>query len=82
MQQIKNEKVINWTSVKGGEILGSIGVDLTKFVKKENNLFYFETKKDGVVFIDIEMLDRIIERYQDLNLDLSILLEALERALD
>ena len=79
MQQIKNETVIpviHWKSVKGGYILGSLGVDLTKFVKKENNLFYFETKKDGVVFIDQEMLERIISRYEDLKLDLSILFEA------
>ena len=76
MQQIKNETVIHWKSIKGGYILGSLGVDLTKFVKKENNLFYFETKKDGVVYVDQEMLERIISRYQDLKLDLSILLEA------
>ena len=79
MQQIKNETVIpviHWKSIKGGEILGSLGVDLTKFVKKENNLFYFETKKDGVVYVNQEMLERIIARYQDLKLDLSILLEA------
>ncbi len=83
--KIKNETVIpviHWKSIKGGEILGSLGVDLTKFVKKENNLYFFETKKDGVVFIDIEMLDRIIDRYQDLNQDLSILIEAGKRALD
>lgn len=76
MQQIKNEKVINWTSVKGGYILASLGVDLTKFVKKENNLYFFETKKDGVVYVNQEMLERIISRYEDLKLDLSILLEA------
>ena len=76
MQQIKNEKVIHWKSIKGGYILGSLGVDLTKFLKKENNLYFFETKKDGVVFIDQEMLERIIERYKDLKLDLSILFEA------
>ena len=74
--KIKNETVINWKSIKGGYILGSLGVDLTKFVKKENNLYFFETKKDGVVFIDQEMLERIISRYQDLKLDLSILIEA------
>ena len=74
--KIKNETVIHWKSVKGGNILGSLGVDLTKFLKKENNLYFFETKKDGVVFIDQEMLERIIERYQDLKLDLSILIEA------
>ena len=76
MQQIKNETVIHWKSIKGGYILASLGVDLTKFVKKENNLFYFETKKDGVVYVDQEMLERIIARYKDLKLDLSILLEA------
>lgn len=74
--KIKNETVIHYKSIKGGEILGSLGVDLTKFVKKENNLFYFETKKDGVVYVDQEMLERIIERYKDLKLDLSILFEA------
>lgn len=74
--EIKNEKVIHWKSVKGGEILSSLGVDLTKFLKKENNLYFFETKNNGVVFIDQEMLERIIERYEALKLDLSILLEA------
>lgn len=74
--EIKNEKVIQWKSVKGGEILGSLGVDLTKFLKKENNLYFFETKNNGVVFIDQEMLERIIKRYEALKLDLSILLEA------
>jgi len=74
--KIKNEKVIHWKSIKGGEILGSLGVDLVKFLKKENNLFYFETKNNGVVFINQEMLERIIKRYEDLKLDLSILLEA------
>jgi len=39
-------------------------------------LFYFETKNNGVVFINQEMLERIIKRYEDLKLDLSILLEA------
>lgn len=74
--KIKNETVIYWKSIKGGYILGSLGVDLTKFVKKENNLYFFETKKDGVVYVDQEMLERIISRYQDLKLDLSILFEA------
>ena len=74
--KITNEKVIHWKSIKGGYILGSLGVDLTKFVKKENNLFYFETKKDGVVYVDQQMLERIIARYQVLKLDLSILFEA------
>lgn len=74
--KIKNEKIINWKSIKGGYILGSLGVDLTKFVKKENNLYFFETKKDGVVYVNQEMLERIISRYQDLKLDSSILIEA------
>ena len=74
--KIKNEKVIHYKSIKGGYILGSLGVDLTKFVKKENNLYFFETKKDGVVYVNQEMLERIISRYEDLKLDLSILIEA------
>lgn len=74
--EIKNEKVIHWKSVKGGYALGSLGVDLTKFLKKENNLYFFETKKDGIVFINQEMLERIIERYEALKLDSSILFEA------
>lgn len=74
--EIKNEKVIHWNLEKGGEILGSLEVDLAKFLKKENNLYFFETKNNGVVFIDHQMLERIIERYEALKLDLSILLEA------
>lgn len=74
--EIKNEKVIHWNLEKGGEILGSLNVDLTKFLKKENNLYFFETKKDGVVYVDQKMLERIISRYEDLKLDSSILLEA------
>lgn len=74
--EIKNEKVIHWKSVKGGEILGSLEVDLTKFLKKENNLYFFETKNNGVVFIDHQMLEKIVERYEALKLDLSILLKA------
>lgn len=76
IKEIKNETVIHWKSIKGGEILGSLGVDLIKFLKKENNLFYFETKNNGVVFIDHQMLERIITRYEALKLDLSILFEA------
>lgn len=76
IKEIKNEKVIHWKSVKGGEILSSLGVDPIKFLKKDNNLYFFETKNNGVVFIDHQMLERIIERYKDLKLDLSILLEA------
>lgn len=76
MKEIKNEKVIHWNLEKGGYVLGSLNVDLTKFLKKENNLYFFETKNNGVVFIDHQMLERIIERYKDLKLDLSILLEA------
>lgn len=74
--QIENKKRIHWNLEKGGYVLNSLGVDLVKFLKKENNLFYFETKNNGVVFIDQEMLERIIERYKDLKLDLSILLKA------
>lgn len=74
--QIEDKKVIHWNLEKGGYVLGSLGVDLTKFLKKDNNLYFFETKKDGVVYVDQEMLERIIKRYEDLKLDLSILLEA------
>ena len=74
--QIKNKKRIHWNLEKGGYVLGSLKVDLVKFLKEENNLFYFETKNNGVVFIDQEMLERIIERYEALKLDLSILLKA------
>lgn len=74
--QIKNEKVIHWNLEKGGYALGSLAVDPIKFLKKDNNLYFFETKKDGVVYVDQKMLERIIERYKDLKLDLSILLEA------
>ena len=76
IKEIKNKKVIQWNLQKGGYALGSLGVDLTKFLKKENNLYFFETKNNGVVFIDQEMLERIILRYEDLKLDLSILIEA------
>lgn len=76
IKEIKNEKVIRWNLEKGGYVLGSLNVDLTKFLKKENNLYFFETKNNGVVFIDQEMLERIIKRYEALKLDLSILLEA------
>ena len=74
--QIENKKRILWNLEKGGYVLGSLGVELVKFIKKENNLFYFETKNNGVVFIDHQMLERIIERYEALKLDLSILLKA------
>lgn len=74
--QIENKKRIHWNLEKGGKILGSLKVDLVKFLKKENNLYFFETKNNGVVFINQEMLERIIKRYEDLKLDLSILLEA------
>lgn len=74
--QIENKKRILWNLEKGGYVLGSLGVDLVKFLKKENNLYFFETKNNGVVFIDQKMLERIIERYEALKLDLSILLEA------
>lgn len=74
--QNKNERIINWNLEKGGCVLGSLAVDPIKFLKKTNNLYFFETKNNGVVFIDQEMLERIIERYEALKLDLSILLEA------
>lgn len=74
--QIESKEIIHWNLEKGGYVLGSLGVDLTKFLKKENNLYFFETKKDGVVYVDQEMLERIIERYEALKPDLSILLEA------
>lgn len=74
--QIEDKKRIHWNLEKGGYVLGSLNVDLTKFLKKENNLFYFETKNNGVVFIDQKMLERIIERYEALKPDLSILLKA------
>lgn len=74
--QIEDKKVIHWNLEKGGYALGSLEVDLAKFLKKENNLYFFETKNNGVVFIDHQMLERIIKRYEDLKLDLSILIEA------
>lgn len=74
--QIESKEIIHWNLEKGGYVLGSLNVDLAKFLKKENNLYFFETKNNGVVFIDQEMLERIIERYEALKPDLSILLEA------
>lgn len=74
--QIEDKKVIHWNLEKGGYALGSLAVDPIKFLKKENNLYFFETKKDGVVYVDQKMLERIVERYKDLKLDLSILLKA------
>ena len=76
-KNIKTESIIHWKLENNDLILGSLTVDPIKFLKKENNLYFFETKNHNIASLDERMLDRVISRYECLKLDTSILMIAL-----
>lgn len=68
---MQNEKTINikqtihFSTNHGGKIFGAFSVNLSQFLTVKNDLIYFLTTGNNVVWCDIEMFARIFERYRN-----------------
>lgn len=66
---MKNEKTINieqtihFSTNNGGKIFGAFAVNLSQFLTVKNDLVYFTTTENNVVWCDLEMFERIFTRY-------------------
>lgn len=66
---MKNEKTINieqaihFSTNNGGKIFGAFAVNLSQFLTVKNDLVYFLTTENNVVWCDLEMFERIFTRY-------------------
>ena len=63
-----NEKIyltrIHWKTNHGKTIFGALVPNLHQFLTVKNNNIYFLTAENNVIWCDLEMLERIITRYQ------------------
>ena len=66
---MQNEKTINikqtihFSTNNGGKIFGAFSVNLSQFLTVKNDLVYFLTTENNVVWCDLEMFERIFTRY-------------------
>ena len=66
---MQNEKTINikqaihFSTNNGGKIFGAFAVNLSQFLTVKNDLVYFLTTENNVVWCDLEMFERIFTRY-------------------
>ena len=60
---IEIEQRIHFNTNNGGKIFGAFSVNLSHFLTVKNDLIYFLTSGNNVVWCDIEMFERIFTRY-------------------
>ena len=60
---IEIEQRIHFSTNHGGKIFGAFAVNLSQFLAVKNNLIYFLTAENNVVWCDLEMFERIFTRY-------------------
>lgn len=81
---MQNEKTINikqtihFSTNHGSKIFGAFSVNLSQFLTVKNDLVYFTTTGNNVVWCDLEMFERIFTRY--LKHDITKLPKALSDA--
>lgn len=62
---IEIQQRIHFNTNNGGKIFGAFSVNLSQFLTVKNDLIYFLTTGNNVVWCDIEMFERIFERYRN-----------------
>lgn len=62
---IEIEQRIHFNTNNGGKIFGAFSVNLSQFLTVKNDLIYFLTTESNVVWCDLEMFERIFERYRN-----------------
>lgn len=84
-QKSKGEEMRIYFTLKNGEmVFGALMVDIVSYWGKATHQqtreerFYFATKAHGIVWVNKEMLDRVIERFRVNLIDSSILKLALK----
>ena len=60
---IEIQQRIHFSTNHGGKILGAFAVNLSQFLTVKNDLVYFLTAENNVVWCDLEMFERIFTRY-------------------
>ena len=60
---IEIEQRIHFSTNHGGKIFGAFAVNLSQFLTVKNDLVYFLTAENNVVWCDLEMFERIFTRY-------------------
>ncbi len=60
---IEIQQRIHFSTNNGGKIFGAFAVNLSQFLAVKNNLIYFLTAENNVVWCDLDMFERIYTRY-------------------
>ena len=60
---IEIQQRIHFSTNHGGKIFGAFAVNLSQFLTVKNDLVYFTTTENNVVWCDLEMFERIFTRY-------------------
>lgn len=60
---IEIQQRIHFSTNNGGKIFGAFAVNLSQFLAVKNNLIYFLTTENNVVWCDLEMFERVFTRY-------------------
>ena len=62
-ETIEIQKRIHFSTNHGSKIFGAFAVNLSQFLTVKNDLVYFTTTENNVVWCDLEMFERIFSRY-------------------
>ena len=60
---IEIQQRIHFSTNHGGKIFGAFSVNLSQFLTVKNDLVYFTTTENNVVWCDLEMFEKIFTRY-------------------
>lgn len=64
-ETIEIQKTIHFSTNNGGKIFGAFAVNLSQFLTVKNDLVYFLTAENNVIWCDLEMFERIFERHRN-----------------
>jgi len=64
-ETIETEQRIHWKTNDGKLIFGALVPNLSQFLTVKNDLVYFITTENNVVWCNLEMFERIFERYRN-----------------
>lgn len=62
-ETIEIQKRIHFSTNNGCKIFGAFAVNLSQFLTVKNDLIYFLTAENNVVWCDLEMFEKIFTRY-------------------
>jgi len=62
---IEIEQRIHWKTNRNKTIFGALVPNLSQFLTVKNDFVYFLTAENNVIWCDLEMFERIFERYRN-----------------